>query len=106
MGDISSIAVFCSESIECVPGIPPKFFFKLLVTVPVAPIISGIILHFFIIIIVVIIVWNLKTFGEPKQVRHLVQKTAHFVQLELITSDFILIISTFVTCIFIICITN
>ena len=44
--DVPSIAVFCSESIECFPGIVSKFFFKLLVTIPVAPIITGTILHF------------------------------------------------------------
>ena len=46
MCDVPSIAVFCSESIECFPGIVSKFFFKLLVTVPVAPIITGTIVHF------------------------------------------------------------
>ena len=46
MCDVSSIAVFCSESIECFPGIVSKFFFKLLVTIPVAPIITGTIVHF------------------------------------------------------------
>ena len=42
MCDVPSIAVFCSESIECFPGTAYKFFFKLLVTIPVAPIITGI----------------------------------------------------------------
>jgi len=46
MCDVPSIAVFCSESIECFPGIVSKFFFKLLVTIPVAPIITGTIVHF------------------------------------------------------------
>jgi len=46
MCDVPSIAVFCSESIECFPGIASKFFLKLLVTIPVAPIITGIIVHF------------------------------------------------------------
>ena len=45
MCDVPSIAVFCSESIECFPGTASKFFFKLLVTIPVAPIITGIIVH-------------------------------------------------------------
>jgi hypothetical protein len=36
MCDVPSIAVFCSESIECFPGTASKFFFKLLVTIPVA----------------------------------------------------------------------
>ena len=44
MCDVLSIAVFCSESIECFPGIVSKFFFKLLVTIPVAPIIIIIII--------------------------------------------------------------
>ena len=39
MCDVPSIAVFCSESIKCFPGIVSKFFFKLLVTIPVAPVI-------------------------------------------------------------------
>ena len=46
MCDVPSIAVFCSESIECFPGTASKFFFKLLVTIPVAPIITGTIVHF------------------------------------------------------------
>ena len=45
MCDVPSIAVSCSESIECFPGIVSKFFFKLLVTIPVAPIITGTIVH-------------------------------------------------------------
>ena len=46
MCDVPSIAVFCRESIECFPGIVSKLFFKLLVTIPVAPIITGTIVHF------------------------------------------------------------
>ena len=46
MCDVPSIAVFCSESIECFPGTGSKFSFKLLVTIPVAPIITGTIVHF------------------------------------------------------------
>ena len=46
MCDIPSIALFCSGSIECFPGTTSKFFVKLLVTIPVAPIIIGIIVHF------------------------------------------------------------
>jgi len=42
--DVPSIAVFCSESIECLPG--TKFFLKLLIPIPVAPIITGTIVHF------------------------------------------------------------
>jgi len=46
MCDVPSIAVFCSESIEWFPGIVSKFFFKLLVTIPGAHIITGTIVHF------------------------------------------------------------
>ena len=46
MCDVPSKAVFCSESIECFHGTASKFFLKLLVTIPVAPIIIGIIVHF------------------------------------------------------------
>ena len=46
MCDVPSMAVFCSESIECFPGTVSKFFLKLLVTVQAAPIITGTIVHF------------------------------------------------------------
>ena len=46
MCNVPSIAVFCSESIQRFPGTVSKFFFKLLVTIPVAPIITGTIVHF------------------------------------------------------------
>ena len=46
MCDVPIIADFCGESIECFPGTASKFFLKLLVTVPVAPIITGTIVHF------------------------------------------------------------
>jgi len=45
MCDVPSIAVFCSESTECFPGTVSKFFLRLLVTIPVAPIIAGTIVH-------------------------------------------------------------
>ena len=38
--------VFCNESIECFPGISSKFFLKLLISIPLASIITGIIVHF------------------------------------------------------------
>ena len=44
--DVPSIVVFCSESVECFPGISSKFFLQLLVTIPLASIITGIIVHF------------------------------------------------------------
>ena len=40
------VQLLCSESIECFPDISSQFFLKLLVTIPVAPIIIGIIVHF------------------------------------------------------------
>ena len=46
MCDVPSIAVFCSESIECFPGTASKFFLKLLVTIPLVPIITGTVVHF------------------------------------------------------------
>ena len=46
MCDVPSVAVFCSESMERFPGTVSEFFFKLLVTIPVAPIITGTIVHF------------------------------------------------------------
>jgi hypothetical protein len=50
------VSVFCSESIECFPGTASKFFLKLLVTIPVAPNFTGIIVLIIIIIIVVVVV--------------------------------------------------
>ena len=46
MCDVPSIAVFFSECIECFPGTASKFFLKFLVTIPVAPVITGTIVHF------------------------------------------------------------
>jgi hypothetical protein len=42
--DVSS--VFGSESVECFPDMVAKFCFKPLVTVPVAPVVTGMIVHF------------------------------------------------------------
>ena len=42
----SKYSCLFSESIECFPGTASKFLLKLLVTIPVAPIIVGIIVHF------------------------------------------------------------
>jgi hypothetical protein len=44
MCDVPSIAVFCSETIECFPGTASRFFLKLLVTIPLTPIIIIIII--------------------------------------------------------------
>ena len=46
MCDVPSIAVFCNESVECFPDTASKFFFRILVTIPLAPVITGIIVHF------------------------------------------------------------
>ena len=46
MCDVPRIAVFFLVNLECFPGTVSKFFFRLLVTIPVAPIITGIIVHF------------------------------------------------------------
>jgi hypothetical protein len=55
--DAPSTAVFCSKSIECFPGIESRFFLKFFVTILVAPIITGIIVHFrFQVIIIIIII--------------------------------------------------
>jgi hypothetical protein len=42
----SKYSCFLSESIECFPGMASKYFFQPFVTIPVAPVITGIILHF------------------------------------------------------------
>ena len=47
MCDVPSIAVFCSESIECFRGTASKFVLKLLVTIPVAPFITGIFYYYY-----------------------------------------------------------
>ena len=46
MCDVPMIAVLCSESIEYFPGTASRIFLKLLVTMPVAPVITGITVHF------------------------------------------------------------
>ena len=66
MCNVPSIDVFCIESIECFPGTVSKFFLKLLVIIPVAPIITGTIVHFrfhirYICIIIIIIIIILPT---------------------------------------------
>ena len=82
MCDVPRITVFCSESIECFPGTVSKFFHKLLVTIPVAPIITGTIVHFrfhicyisiivslYIIIIIIIIFIKASKFEAEGEVR-------------------------------------
>jgi len=46
MCGVPSIAVFCSESVECFPGMASKVFLKPFVTIPVAQVVTGIIIHF------------------------------------------------------------
>ena len=55
MCDVPSIAVFCSESIECFPGTASKFFLKLLVTIPVTPIIIGITVHLLLLLLLLLL---------------------------------------------------
>jgi hypothetical protein len=44
--DVPGTAVFCRESTECFPGIVYRYFFNLLVTIPVAPMIASMTKHF------------------------------------------------------------
>ena len=46
MCDVPSIVVFCGESIEHFYSIASKFFLKPFVIIPVAPIVTSIIIHF------------------------------------------------------------
>jgi hypothetical protein len=46
MCDVPSMAVFCKESTEYCPGIVSRYFCKLLLTIPVAPMITGMTKHF------------------------------------------------------------
>ena len=46
MSDVPSTAVSYSESIECFPGIISKYFLKHFVAILVAPITTGVIIHF------------------------------------------------------------
>ena len=66
MCDVPSIAVFCSESIECFPDEASKFFLKLLASIPVAPIVTGIIIIIIIIIIIYICVLSHLVWLEEK----------------------------------------
>jgi hypothetical protein len=77
MCDVPSVAVFCSESIECFPGKASKFFVKLFVTVPVALIINCIIVHFrfsiiVVIIIISIIIGSIRVLNQPSRLLHFV----------------------------------
>jgi len=46
MCDVPSIDVFCSESIKCFPGTVSKSFLQLLLTILMAPSVTGTIVHF------------------------------------------------------------
>ena len=56
MCDVPSIAVFCSESIECFPGSASKFLLKLLITTIVIIIIIIIIVVVVVVVVVIIII--------------------------------------------------
>ena len=47
MCNVPSTAVFCAESVQWFPGTASKCFCKTFVTVPVAPVITGMIIHLF-----------------------------------------------------------
>jgi hypothetical protein len=49
MCDVPSVAVFCREFVECCPDIVSRFF-KLLITIPVTPVITGMTKHFMLYI--------------------------------------------------------
>jgi len=46
MCDVRSTAAFCRESIECFPGIVYRYLFSPFVTIPVAPMFTGLMKHF------------------------------------------------------------
>ena len=70
MCDVPSIAVFCSESIECFPETVSKFFFKLLVTIPVAPIITGTLL--LLLLLLLLLSSSSSSGGQGRVVQRLV----------------------------------
>jgi hypothetical protein len=55
MCDVTSIAVFYSETFECFPGTASKFFLKLLFTIPVAPIITLLLLLLLLLLLIVVV---------------------------------------------------
>jgi hypothetical protein len=71
MCDVPTIAVFCSESIERFPGTASKFFLKLLVTTPVALMITGIIIIITTTIIIIIIIGGKQWQTTPKNLPRL-----------------------------------
>jgi len=46
MCDVPSVAIVCSESLECFPGMASKIFFILFVSIPVAPLTTRIVTQF------------------------------------------------------------
>jgi hypothetical protein len=66
MCDVPSMAVFsCMESIQCCPGIVSRYFCKLLLTIPVAPMMMMMII---IIIFIIPVVRTLNLRRETKTV--------------------------------------
>jgi len=53
---------FIVHLLKCFPGMDSEVFFKSFVTIPVAPIITGMIIHYYIIIIIIIILLLLLLF--------------------------------------------
>ena len=46
MSDVPRLAVFCSGSIECIPGTASNVVFKLFIALPVASVVTGMSIHF------------------------------------------------------------
>jgi hypothetical protein len=46
--NVPKMAVFCSESMECLPGMSSRYFLRPLVTVPMATMTTGITEHFMV----------------------------------------------------------
>jgi hypothetical protein len=57
MRDVPSIAVFCSETIECFPGTASRFFLKLLVTITVALLLLLVVV---VVAVLVLLCWPVK----------------------------------------------
>jgi hypothetical protein len=57
--DVPSAAAFCSQSIECFPGVATQFFLKPFVTIPVAPVITGIIIIIIILLLLLLLQYNI-----------------------------------------------
>ena len=55
MCDVPSTAVFCSGSVDCFTGMAYRFLFKYFVTVPMAPIITGLIIYYYLLLLLLLL---------------------------------------------------